>query len=194
MLARFDLSVVYMPGKDKTVADCLRRWASPARKAWMDISMHGDADEIAEAKRNIEEERPLDEGEAEGFVVMGSCAELAKVPDAKVQAVEAQLKVEDMVRAIEGVQSVLIKDWSDDYANSDHWLKYWNVVSAPYDNHWSEGLTEDGDKLFLHDKLLVPESGPEDLIEHWHNAQLMQLGRDKLQKDLESRCLFPLGY
>ena len=34
----------------------------------------------------------------------------------------------------------------------------------------------------------------EDLIDHWHNAQLMHPGRDKLQKDLESRFLFPPGY
>ena len=56
-------------------------------------------------------------------MVMGSRAELDQVRDAKVQAVEAQMKEEDMVRAIEGVQSVLTQDWSDDYANSDHWLK-----------------------------------------------------------------------
>ena len=34
------------------------------------------------------------------------------------------MKEEDMVRAIEGVQSVLMEDWSDDSANSDNWLKY----------------------------------------------------------------------
>ena len=90
-------------------------------------------------------------------MVMGSRAELAQVRDAKVQAVEAQMKEEDMVRAIEGVRSILMEDWSDDYANSDHWLKYWNAVSAPSDDDWQEGLTEDGDKLFLKDKLLVPE-------------------------------------
>ena len=52
-----------------------------------------------------------------------------------------------MVWVIEGVQSVLMEDWSDDYANSDHWLKYWNAVSAPSNNDWPEGWTKDGDKL-----------------------------------------------
>ena len=33
MFAKFDLSVVYVPGKDNTVADCLSRWAYPAGKA-----------------------------------------------------------------------------------------------------------------------------------------------------------------
>ena len=193
-LAKFDLSVVYVPGKDNTVAHCLSRWAYPAGKPWMDISMHGDAEETAEAKRIIEAERFLEEGEAKCFVVMGSRAELAQVRDAKVQALEAQMKEEDMVRAIEGVQSVLMEDWSDDDANSDHWLKYWKAVSVPSEDDWLEGLTEDGDKLFLKDTLLVPESWVGDLIDHWHNAQLMHPGRDKLQKDLKSRFLFPSVY
>ena len=144
--------------------------------------------------RIIDAERLLVEGEAKCFVVIGSCAELAQVRDAKVQAVEAQMKEEDMVRAIEGVQSPLMEDWSDDYANSDHWLKYWNAVGAPSDDSWPEGLTEDGDKLFLKDKPLVPEDRVEDLIDYWHNAHSIHPGRDKLQKDLVSRFLFPLGY
>ena len=68
-----------MPGKDNTAADCLSRWAYPAGKAWMDISMHGDTEEIAEAKRIIEAEPPLEEGEAKCFVVMRSRAEVAQV-------------------------------------------------------------------------------------------------------------------
>ena len=116
------------------MVDCLSCWPYPAGKAWMDISMHGDAEETAEAKRIIQAQRLLGEGEAKCFLVMGSRAELAQVRDAKVQAVEAQMEEEDMVRAIEGVQSVLMEDWSDYYANSDHWLKSWNAVSAPSDD------------------------------------------------------------
>ena len=67
-------------------------------------------------------------------------------------------------------------------------------MSAPSDDEWPEGLTEDGDKLFLKDKLLVPENRVEELIDHWHNAQLMHPGRDKMQQDLEWRFKFPLGY
>ena len=67
-------------------------------------------------------------------------------------------------------------------------------MSAPSDDDWPEGLTEDGDKLFLKDKLLVPENRVEELIDHWHNAQLMHPGRDKMQQDLEWRFKFPPGY
>ena len=99
-----------------------------------------------------------------------------------------------MVAPVELVKSVLTEDWSDDYAASEHWSKYWNAVSAPSDDEWTEGLTEDGDKLFLKDKLLVPENRVEELIDHWHNAQLMYPGRDKMQQDLEWRFKFPPGY
>ena len=99
-----------------------------------------------------------------------------------------------MVAPVELVRSVLTEDWSDDYAASEHWSRYWNAVSAPSDDEWPEGLTEDWDKLFLKDKLLVPENRMEELIDHWHNAQLMHPGRDKMQQDLEWRFKFPLGY
>ena len=95
---------------------------------------------------------------------------------------------------IEYVESVFMEDWSEDYAASEHWNKYWNAVSAPSDDEWPEGLTEDGDKLFLNDKLLVPENRVEALIDHWHNAQLMHPGRDKMQRDLGWRFEFPPGY
>ena len=95
---------------------------------------------------------------------------------------------------IEYVESVLMEDWSEDYAASEHWNRYWNSVSAPSDDEWPEGLTQDGDKLLLKNKLLVPENRVEAIIDHWHNAQLMHPGRDKMQRDLEWRFVFPPGY
>ena len=74
------------------------------------------------------------------------------------------------------------------------WIKYPNAVSAPSDDQWPEGLTEDSDKLFLNHKLLVPGNRVEALIAHWHNAQLMHPGRDKMQRDFEWGFEFPPGY
>ena len=192
--AKFDLSVVYVPGKDNTVAECLSRWAYPAGKAWMDISSHGDAEETKEAKRIIEMEKAMEQEGVKCFVVMANCTDLAKSRGARVQAIREETLEQWMVAPVELVRSVLTEDWSDDYAASKHWSRYWNAVSAPSDDEWPEGLTEDGDKLFLKDKLLVPENRMEELIDHWHNAQLMHPGRDKMQQDLEWRFKFPPGY
>ena len=192
--AKFDLSVVYVPGKDNTVADCLSRWAYPAGKAWMDISSHGDAEETEEAKRIIEMEKAMEQEGVKCFVVMANRTDLAKFRGACVQGIREETLEQWMVAPVELVRSVLTEDWSDDYAASDHWSKYWNAVSAPSDDEWPEGLTEDGDKRFLKDKLLVPENRMEELIDHGHNAQLMHPGRDKMQQDLEWRFNFPRGY
>ena len=192
--AKFDLSVVYVPGKDNTVADCLSRWAYPAGKAWMDISSHGDAEETEEAKRIIGMEKAMEQEGVKCFVVMANRTDLAKFRGARVQAIREETLEQWMVAPVELVRSVLTEDWSDDYAASEHWSKYWNAVSAPSDDEWPEGLTEDGDKLFLKDKLLVPENRVEELIDHGHNAQLMHPGRDKMQQDLEWRFKFPPGY
>ena len=153
--------------------------------------MHGDVEETMEGKCISEAECVLEEGEAKCSVMLPSSAELAEILDAKVQALAAQIMEKDLVRAIQGGQWVLMHDWSDDYANSDHGLKYWNAVTARSDDNWPEGLTEERKKLFLKDKLLVPRNRVEDGINHWHNAQLMHPGREKLQKDLESRFMVP---
>ena len=75
-LAKFDLRVVYVPGKDNTVADCLSRWAYPASKGMTDVSTHGDEAETAEAKKIIEMERLIEEEGVKCFVVMAADAPL----------------------------------------------------------------------------------------------------------------------
>ena len=85
--AKFDLSVVYVPGKGNTVADCLSRWAYPAGKAWMDISSHGDGKETEEAKCIIEMEKAIEQEGAKCFVVMANRTDRAKFRGARVQAI-----------------------------------------------------------------------------------------------------------
>ena len=192
--AEFDLSVVYVPWKDNTVADCLSRWAYPARKAWIDISNHGDREETEEAKQIIELKKAMEEGDTKCFVVMASKVELSQRQDARVQVQMEETLEECLMVPMEYVQSVLMDDWSEDYAASEHWNKYWNAVGAPSHNEWTEGSTGDGDKLLLNEKLLVPENRVDALVDDWHNTQLMHSGRDKMPRDLEWRFEFPPGY
>ena len=150
---KFNLSVVYVPGKDNTVADCLSPWAYPAGKAWMNISSHGDAEETEEAESIIELEKAMEEGDTKCFVVMASKAELSQRRDARVRLLTEETLEECLMAPIEYVELVLMEDWSEDYAASEHWNRYWNAMSSPSDDEWPEGLTEDGDKLFLNDKV-----------------------------------------
>ena len=77
-LAKFDFMVVYGPGKDNTMADCLRRWAYPASKGMRNVSAHGDEAETAEAKKIIHTERMLEQDGVKCFVVMAPDALLGR--------------------------------------------------------------------------------------------------------------------
>ena len=70
-----------------------------------------------------------------------------------------------LMAPIECVESVLMQDWLEDFAASEHLNRYWTAVSAASDDEWPKGLTEDGDKLFFNDKLLLPEDRVEALID-----------------------------
>ena len=108
--AKVDFTVVYVPGEDNTVVDCLGHWAYPAGKAWMDISSHGDTEETEEAKRIIELEKAIEEGDANGFVVMASKAELSQRRDARARVLMEETLEEYLMAPIEYVESVLMED------------------------------------------------------------------------------------
>ena len=69
-LAKFDLTVDYVPGKDNTVADCLSRQAHPGRKGMTVVSAHRDEAETAEAKKIMDMDRMMEEKGVQCFVVM----------------------------------------------------------------------------------------------------------------------------
>ena len=109
-LTKFNLGVVYVPGKDNTVADCLSRWAYPASKGMTDVSPHGDEAETAEGRKIIDMERRMEEEGVKCFVVMAAEAPLGRRVSRSVR-----------VLAPEGAESnkhlfpesCLQDDWSD---------------------------------------------------------------------------------
>ena len=154
-LAKFDLTVVYVPGKDNTVADRLSRWAYLASKGMTDVSAHGDEAETAEAKRIIEMERLMEEEGVKCFVVMAADAPL-----------ETRMSRAVRVLAPEGAESdkhlfpesCLQDDWTDDYAKSVAFEAEYRAVTNPDDGQkWPKGLTEEDGKPYRNGKLLVPE-------------------------------------
>ena len=181
-LAMFDLTVVYVPGKDNTVADCLSRWAYPASKGMTDVSAHGDEAETTGAKRIIEMERLMDEEGVKCFVVMAADALLGRRMGRAVS-----------VLATEGAESdkhlfpgsCLQDGWTDDYAKSEPFEGEYRAVTDPDDGHrWPKGLTEEDGKLYQNGKLLVPDSRVLELCEAWHH-HMMHPGVRKQALDMQ---------
>ena len=153
-LAKFDLTVVYGPGKDNTVADCLSRGAYFASKGMTDVSAHGDEAETAEAKRIIEMERLMGEEGVRCFVVMAADAPLGRRMGRAVRVLAPERAESDKHLFAE---SCLQDDWTDHYARSEAFEAEYRAVTDPDDGQkWPNRLTEEDGKLYRNDKLLVP--------------------------------------
>ena len=183
-LAKFDLTVVYVPGKDNTVADCLSRWAYPASKGMTDVSAHGDAAETAEAKRIIEMERLMEEEGVKCFVAMAADAPLGTRMGRAVRVLAPDGAESDNHLFPE---SCLQDDWTDDYAKSEAFEAEYRAVTDPDDGQkWPKGLTEEDGKLYRNGKLLVPESRVLELCEAWHH-HMKHPGVKKKARDMQRR-------
>ena len=112
-LAKFDHTVVYIPGKDNTVADCLSRWAYPASTGMTDVSAHGNEAETAEAKKMIDIEHMMEENGVKCFVVMAADARLGRRLGRAVRVLAPEGAESDKHLFPE---SCLQDDWTDDYA------------------------------------------------------------------------------
>ena len=151
-LAKFGLTVVYVPGKDNTLADCLSRWAYPASKTMTNVSAHGDEAETAEAKRIIEMERLMEEEGVKFFVLMAADAPLGRRMGRAVRVLPPEGAESDKHLFPE---SCLQDDWTDDYAKSQAFEAEYRAVTDPDDGQkWPKGLTEEDGKLYRNGKLL----------------------------------------
>ena len=109
-LAKFDLSVVYVPEKDNTVADCMSRWMYPASKGMVEVSAHGVEEETEEAKQIIKMERLMEEEGVKCFVVMASDTDTADRADRAVMRKTAEtmsIRLLAQIRANDKPQSKL---------------------------------------------------------------------------------------
>ena len=183
-LAKFHLTLEYVPGKDSTVADCLSRWAYPASKGMTEVSAHGDEAETAEAKEMIDMERLMEEEGVKCFVVMAADAPLGRTVSRAVRALAPDGAEADKHLFPE---SCLQDDWTDDYAKSEAFESEYRALTDPDDGQkWPKGLTEEDGKLYRHGKLLVPESRVLELCQAWHH-HMMHPGVKKQAPDMQCR-------
>ena len=181
-LAEFDLTVVYSPGKDNTLADCLSRPAYPASKGIADVSAHGDEAETAEAKMIIDMERMMEEEAMQCFVVIVAEAPLGR----RVSRAVGALAPEDAESNKHLFpESCLQNDWTDDYAKSEAFeSEYWTLTDPDDRQKCPKQLAEQDGNLYRNGRLLVPESRSLELCEAWHH-HMMHPEVGKLALDMQ---------
>ena len=114
--ANFVLTLVYVPGKDNAVAECLSRLAYPPSKGMKDVSSNGDQAETAEAKKILEIGRMMEElGVKCSFFVATKPSLGWRVSQAiYVLATEGAESNKHLFR-----KSCIQDHWTDDYAKSE---------------------------------------------------------------------------
>ena len=183
-LAKLDRTVVHTPGKDNTVADCLRRWAYPASKGMTDVSAHIDEAETAEAKNIIDMERMMEKERIKCLVCMAAGVPLGGRVSRAVRVLAPEGAESDKHLSPE---SCLEDDQSHDYAKSEAFESKYRALTDPDDGQkWPKGLTEEDGKVYRNSRLLVPESRVPELCEAWHH-HMMHPGVRKQAIDMQRR-------
>jgi hypothetical protein len=110
---------------------------------------------------------------------------------------ERQAATEAWFRAAKAhpLTSCIAENWDEDYAKSEFWSQQWEAGSKPESElAWPAGLRVDDGKLFVYDKLLIPESRMDQVIQEWHDQQLLHPGEEKMRVDMFQRFQFPPGF
>ena len=155
-LAKFDLAVVYVPGMDNTVADCLSSRTYPASKGMTDVSVHGDEAETAEARKIIDMEHMMEEEGLECFFVMAADAPLGRRVSRAVRVLAPEGAESDKHLF---PQSCFQPDWTDDYGKSEAFESEYRALTDPDEGQqWPKWLPKEDSKLCRKGRLLVPES------------------------------------
>ena len=85
--------------------------------------------------------------------------------------------------------SVMDADWATAYANSACWAADWQLVNAPGPD-WPKGVKVFGNKMFLEEKLCVPEDFVPRVVREHHEAVGHVVGK-RFLSELTRRYRFP---
>ena len=125
--------MLYVPGKDNTVADCLSRWAYQASMGMTDVSAHGDEAETAKAKEIIDMERMMEEHGIKCFVLMAAEAPLGRMVSRAVRLLAPEGADSNKHLLPE---SCLQDDRTDNYAKSEAFESEYRALTDP--DNWQE--------------------------------------------------------
>ena len=169
-LAKFDLAVVYVPGKKNTVADRLSMWAIQPAGAWRMCLPMAMSLRPLRRKKNIDMERMMGEDDVKCFVVMDADDPLGRGLSRAVR-----------VLALEGTESnkhlvpesFLQDAWTDAYAKSEAFEFEYPALTDPDNGQkWPKGHTEEDGKVYRNSKMLVLESRVLEVCKAWHHQMI----------------------
>ena len=166
--------------------------------------MHGDESETAEAKRIIELEERLECGDAHCFIIMAQPGDGTKTKRAAAPARREALVARKRQATTEGwlddakatsLALCLAEDCDKDYANPDFLATHCEATSRPESElAWPAGLGVDDSKLFVVDKMPIPEPGMDQVVQQWHDRQFLHPGLENMHLDMKRRFEVPPAF
>ena len=133
----FDLTVVYLPGKNSSMADCVSKWAYSASKGMTDVPAHGNESATAEAKKIIDMEGMMEEECVKCFVAMAADARLGGRVSRVVQVLAPE-GAESNKHLIP--ESGLQDNCTDNYAKSEAFgSEYRALTDSDNGQKWPKG-------------------------------------------------------
>ena len=86
-------------------------------------------------------------------------------------------------------QEVHLLDWTAEYESCPIWSETWKATLEPYQLNWPKGIHVTKGRMFLNDKLCIPEA----IMKPWiraHHAFMGHVGSERIWAHMETRFVF----
>ena len=89
----------------------------------------------------------------------------------------------------------LAEDGDKDYATSHFWAIHWEASSKPESElAWPADPHVHHRKLFIFEKMLMQATCMDQVVQEWHDRQLLHLVLQKMRLEMKRRLEFPSGF